>query len=337
MKKPNAIALAAVVALLPFAMLAQKKQERPKIHSEFYFGSDPSSRDAAELASKENVRLLLVGFHIGWSVEKIAKELKLSPDELNKVYDQLEDERLAGRLPPPDEDDARPLLPVIRERDYDRVKDSLRRHTDEFSKLLEANWSEIESTATGLSGASGAPKAQLMYQIVVAGILLGGMEDAFYEDKTLMSPPRRRGKGERFYAWLVEGDPALAGTLKREVRESDGYSIVSIGSEFSQTRLTLDQIRSAHGMVLDQAEARRLRSFTAIFCRDKLLPYFKKNRADLLKLASQVESGRYTAFEEFFAWYYNRMVNTIAAQLASAGRIAPPTGQYTYAVKLPTP
>jgi hypothetical protein len=333
MKKLNLALAAFLLTCLP--MFAQKKTERPKVHTDFYFGSDPSSRDAVELASQEKVRLLLVGFHVGWDVDKIAKETKLTADELNKVYDQIEDARLAGKRPPDDED-ARPFLPVIRERDYDRVKESLRRHTDDFSKLLQANWTDIESAVSGLSGAAGVPKSQLMYQVVVSAILFGGMEDSFFEDKTLMSPPPRRAKGQRFYAWMVEGDSSLAGTIKRELRESDGYSIVSIGPEFSQTRVSLDQIRSARGLVLDQQEARRFRSFVAILCRDKLLPFFKKNRPDIFKIATQVESGRYVAFEEFFAWYYNRIVNTVAAQLASAGRIAAPTGQYTYALKLPS-
>ena len=97
----------------------------------------------------------------------------------------------------------------------------------------------------------------------------------------------------------------------------------------------LDQIRTARGMLLEQQEARRLRSFIAILCRDRLLPFFKKNRADFLKIAAQVESGKYVAFEDFFAWYYNRIANTITAQLASTRRITPPADQFTYAVKLP--
>jgi hypothetical protein len=81
---------------LPFAF-AQKKQERAKLHSDFYFGSYPTSRDVAELMAKENVRLLLVGFHLGWDVDKIAKETKLSAEDLNKLYDDLDDQHLAGK------------------------------------------------------------------------------------------------------------------------------------------------------------------------------------------------------------------------------------------------
>jgi hypothetical protein len=88
-------------------------------------------------------------------------------------------------------------------------------------------------------------------------------------------------------------------------------------------------------LLLEQQEARRFRSFVAILSRDKLLPFFKRNRADLLKIAAQVESGRYIAFEDFFAWYYNRMVNGLTARLVSAHRISAPSAQYTYAIKLP--
>jgi hypothetical protein len=316
---------------LPFAF-AQKKQERAKLHSDFYFGSYPTSRDAAELMAKENVRLLLVGFHLGWDVDKVAKETKLSAEDLNKLYDDLDDQHLAGKRSA--DDDARPFMPVIRERDYDRLKDSFRRYTDDFSKVLQANWADIETATSSLTGAAGVPKQQLLYQVVVSGILMGGMHDAFYDDKTMMSPPPRRGKGQRFYGWLVESDPTMAGTIKREARESDEYSIVTIGPVLPEARVSLDQIRGAHGMILEQQEARRFRSFIALLCRDKLLPFFKRNRPDLLKVAGLAESGRYVSFEDFFAWYYDVMVNTIASELASAGRIKPPTDQYSYAFKL---
>src|SRR5262249_28655668 len=151
-------------------------------------------------------------------------------------------------------------------------------------------------------GAKDMPKPQLMYQVVVSGVLLGGMDDTFSEDKTLMPPGPRRAKGVRYYAWLVESDPALAGILKREIRESDGYSIISIGPKLAQERAGLEQIRATHGLVLEQTQARAFRTFVMVFSRDKLLPYFKKIRPDLLKVATLVESGKYIAFKDFFAW-----------------------------------
>lgn len=316
--------------LVASAGWAQKKPERPKVHSDFYFGSYPSSRTATDLMAKEQARLLVVGYHEGWDTEKIAKEMKLPLNDLQDLYDELEEQRLAGER---SEYEVRPFMPVIRERDLDRIKDSLDRHSAELTTILQANWTEIDSMVSSLAGAKGTPKEQALYETVVSGILLGGMEGAFLDDKTLLPPGPRRATGQRFYAWLVEGDPNLAGTLKREVRESDGYTIVSIGSAFAKERVTLDQIRSNSGMLLDDADARKFVAFTAIFSRDKLLPFFRSKRNEFLKLGALVDSGKYVAFAEFFGWYYNQMVNAVTRQLVTAKRITPPAETYTYAVR----
>src|SRR2546428_2688642 len=106
-------------------------------------------------------------------------------------------------------------MPVIRARDLERIKDPLRKHTQELTDLFLNNWKDIEGMADSLAGAKATPKGQLMYETVVSGILLGGMIDALYEDKTLMPPPRRRGKNDRYFAWLVESSPEAAGKLRR--------------------------------------------------------------------------------------------------------------------------
>jgi hypothetical protein len=131
-------------------------------------------------------REIVVAYAQGWSIDKIAKTLKLSPADVSKVSDKLEDERLAGRR---DEYETLPYLPVIRERDFNLMKDPLRRHTQEFTKVLVDNWKDIESMVDSLDGAKSIPRGRVMYETVVSGILLGGLMDAFYEDKTLMPPP----------------------------------------------------------------------------------------------------------------------------------------------------
>src|SRR5262249_41527494 len=157
---------------------------------------------------------------------------KITLSDLSKQADTLEDERLVGRR---DEYEIRPSMPVIRERDIDRVKEGLQRHTQDFTKLLLSNWQEIETNVASLAGSKTISKERVLYETVVSGILLGGMMDAFYEDKTLLPPPPRRGKpgNDRFYAWLVE-TPDFAGKLKRELRESDNYRIISIGPELPE-------------------------------------------------------------------------------------------------------
>src|SRR3989454_8086169 len=276
-------------------------------------------------------REIVVAYSEGWSIDKIAKQLKISTSDVSKVSDKLEDERLVGRL---DEYDVRPLLPVIRERDFDRMREPLRRHTQEFTKLILDNWKDVESMVDSLDGAKGIPKGRLMYETVVSGILLGGMPDAFYEDKTLMPPPRRRAKTDRYFAWLVESNLEAAGKLRRELRESAGYRVVTIGTTLPEEKLNPDDLRGKDTM-LEDADARKYRTFIGLLSRDKLLPYFKNRREEFLKLGGQISSGRYIAFAEFFAWYYNTIANGVADTLVADHRIVPPDKLYTYAVKAP--
>jgi hypothetical protein len=312
-------------------MLAQKPVKKPEVHADFHFGSYPWSRQATDLLKEDLAREIVVAYSQGWSIDKIAKSFKLTTSDVSKVADKLEDERLVGRL---DEYDVRPFMPVIRDRDLDRLKEPLRKHTQEMTDLLLNNWRDIEAMADSLQGAKGTPKGRFMYETVVSGILLGGMIDAFYEDKTLMPPPRRRGKNDRYYAWLVESNPEAAGKLRRDLRESAGYRIVSIGTALPDDKPTPDELRGKNTM-LEEAEARKYRAFIGVFSRDKLLPYFKSRREEFLKLGLLMSSGRDIAFGEFFAWYYNAIANGVTDTLVAQRRIVPPDTFYTYAVKAP--
>ena len=312
-------------------LLAQKPVKKPDVHADFQFGSYPWSRQAEDLMKEDLAREIVVAYAEGWSIDKISKQLKVSTSDVSKVSDKLEDERLVGRL---DEYDTRPLLPVIRERDFDRMREPLRKHTQEFTKLILDNWKDIETMADSLEGAKGIPKGRLMYETVVSGILLGGMMDAFYEDKTLMPPPRRRGKSDRYFAWLVESNLEAAGKLRRELRESAGYRIVTIGTALPEEKLNPDDLRGKDP-IFEDAEARKYRTFIGLFSRDKLLPYFKNRREEFLKLGGLMSSGRYIAFAEFFAWYYNIIANQVTDALIAERRITPPEKLYTYAVKAP--
>lgn len=322
----------ATLLFLAASLVAQKKPEKPKLHSDFYFGTYPVSRDAATLVASENARFLLLGFHQGWDIEKIAKESKVPADDLDKVFADLEDAKLAAEV---DQYTNRPLMTVIRDKDVEKIQGDLRIDSQDFANVFRSNWTEIETAAASFSGAKDVPKPQLLYQIVVGGLIFGGMHDSFFEDQTLMVNPPRRTGSQRYYAWLAESDPALAGLLKREQWESGGYTMVSIGSGVAADRTSLAQIRAANGMLLDEAEARRFRSFVAIFCREKLLPFFKKNRSDFLKALDLIDAGRYVSVSEAFAWYYEQMANGAAAQLVSGRLIEPPVGQYVYALRAP--
>jgi hypothetical protein len=86
-------------------------------------------------------------------------------------------------------------------------------------------------------------------------------------------------------------------------------------------------------MVLDEAESRRFRSFVTILCRDKLLPFFKNNRSDLLAAVRQFESGNYARVADVFSWYYDQMANGVIDSLVAAGKVKPPAESYTYAIR----
>src|SRR5439155_17173103 len=151
---------------------------------------------------------------------------------------------------------------------------------------------------------------------------------------TLMPPPRRRAKTDRYFAWLVESNPEAAGKLRRELRESAGYRVVTIGTALPEEKLNPDDLRGKD-TILEDADARKYRTFIGLFSRDKLLPYFKNRREEFLKLVGQMSSGRDVAFAEFFAWYYNALANAVTDALVADHRITPPEKLYTYAVKAP--
>jgi hypothetical protein len=320
-----------LVVPLILLLSAQKPVKKPDVHPDFQFGSYPWSRTAEALMKDELARQTVVAYAQGWSVDKIAKTLKLSASDVSKMSDKLEDEHLAGRR---DEYDTTAFMPIIRERDLDRMREPLRRHTQEFTKMLLDNWKDIESMVSSLEGAKDVPKGRVMYETVVSGVLLGGLMDAFYEDKTLMPPPPRRGKSDRYFAWLVESNPEAAGKLRRELRESAGYRVVTIGTTLSEDKLNPDDIRGKD-TILEDADARKYRTFISVLSRDKLLPYFKTHRPEFIKLGGLLSSGRDVAFAEFFAWYYNTIANSVTDALVADHRITPPEKLYTYAVKAP--
>jgi hypothetical protein len=320
--------------VIPLLMLltAQKPVKKPDVHADFHFGSYPWSRTAETLLNEELARQVVIGYAQGWSIDKMSKELKQPSDDVSKMSDRLEDENLIGRRD--DDFDASPILTIVRDRDWERLKEPLARHTQEFTKVVVDNWSDIESMVQSLEDAKSIPKGRMMYETVVSGILLGGLMDAFYEDQTLMPAPRRRGKNDRYFAWLVESTAEPAGKLRRELRESAGYRVVSIGTALPEARVNPDDLRGKD-TILEDADARRYRTFISILSRDKLLPYFKSRRSEFLKLASTLSSGRNIAFADFFAWYYNAVANGVADALARQQRITPPEKLYTYAVRAP--
>ena len=66
---------------------------------------------------------------------------------------QLEDEKLVGHR---DEYDVRPFIPVIRDKDVERLADSVQKHTREFSAVVESTLPDIEKMVSALPVADAA-------------------------------------------------------------------------------------------------------------------------------------------------------------------------------------
>ena len=62
------------------------------------------------------------------------------------------------------------------------------------------------------------------------------------------------------------------------------------------------------------------------------------NRQAFERLRTQIRrdhAGKYVAFAQVFAWYYDAMANGVTDALVAAHRIALPEKLYTYAVRVP--
>jgi hypothetical protein len=279
--------------------------------------------------AQEKARLVMIGYHEGWSEEKMAKELKMTTREVDGIHGDLMDLGLLGKRVT----DVIPAALVVRDRDMDQLESGLDRQTRDFAVLVQATLSDTEKMLLSLTGGKDIPQDARVYASVVGGILFGGMIDVFADDKTFMPAPPRRGQGA-YYGWLVESSPALAGKIQREAWDSEGYQLVSIGREVLKERPTLDAMRRS-GFVLDENDARRFRTYTLVTSRDKLLPFFKSQREDLLKAHRKVDSGRYASFATFFSWYYTMIVNRTIDRLVGEKKLATPDTPLFYALKTP--
>ncbi|HEX4998538.1 MAG TPA: hypothetical protein VFY29_09935 [Terriglobia bacterium] len=320
--------LIAAMLIVP-AAAAQKKVDRPKVHADFYFGSIPPAPEAAAALSKDKARLVMVGYHEGWSESKMAKELGLTTREIDGIHTELMDLGLLGRY----RGDFVPAVLVVRDRDIEELQSALDRDVRDFAVVVQAGMRDIETLLSSFSGGKDVPMDERLYAAMVGGVLFSGMVEVFADDKTFLPAPPAHGKSE-FYGWLVEGDRDWAGKIQRDSWDSESYQLVSVGDSLLEQKPSLDDVRRS-GFVLEEVEARRFRSYAVVLARDKLLPFFKSQRDDLLKAHRKVDSGRYSAFKTFFAWYYTMLVNRTVDRLVMSKILTPPSTPYVYALKMP--
>ena len=322
--------LLVLISLSQNSLEAQTPVERPEVHAEFGFGVLPWSSEAVESLASEDVRTLISGLHRGWSVDKFIDETEQPRLRILTIMDELE---TAGLVRGRTDFDMRPGFPVLREQDLVEIYPLLERTTVEFVQIIEDHWDELETFCRSLDAGQEFPELENMYRLVIGGVLLGGMIDVLFDDKTLMpGAPRRARRGDAYYAWMVEGEENR-NYLVRQTTRVGRHEVFSVGPIAEENlRIQIDAL-AEEGPVYETEDARRWRVFAIVFSRDYLLPYIKSQRSEFLNVHSSIEASKYSALAEFVAWYYQELVQRTADSLVASGRLEAPETSYKYALR----
>ena len=312
---------------VPSVLVAQDELE---IHPDYSFNTFPHSEDAMGRFSAEELRLFIAGLHKGWSIDKYIRETKNERIDVLTLADELQDDRLIrGR----DDYDMRPAFPVVSLEELPFLLPDIDRDAAQVLGIIQTQWAEVEEFAASLELGHDQPVAQGFYRIVVGNILLGGMVDVFYDDKTMMpGPPKREGRSG-YYIWFFEGEAPGPSRVYRGSERVGRYQVYAVGPTVEENvRVEIEELRQ-QAPVYEYDDARRWRSFGAAFSRDHLLPYFKAQRRRLLDLHSEIYASRYSAFSEFVAMYYHSVVSRVVDGLVRSGRIESPETTFRYALR----
>jgi hypothetical protein len=305
-----------------------------EVHSGFVFGSLPYSSEGAKLFEREDSRLLIAAFDRGWSLEKFVEETGRPEVEVLTTLDELEQAKLVFG---PNDFALMPGLLLIRTPELESLGAALEEDAAEFVRIIKEHWGDVETFVDSLDALKAATheaaSRQMPYIAVVGGVLRGGMLDALMEDRTLMPDPPSRGSSGDYYAWLVEGESPVAPIVTQSARVGR-HTVYSVGTGIREDlRIPISELEAAGSPVLEFEDAERWRVFSNIFSRDFLLPPLKARRAALLELHGEIRAGRYTAFAEFAAWYYQELVSRVVRSLVQEGYVVAPESAYTYAIR----
>lgn len=305
-----------------------------EVHSGFVFGSLPYSAEGAKLFEREDARLLLAAFDRGWSVEKVVKDTGRPEVDILTTLDELEQAKLVFG---PSDFELMPGLLLIRMPELESLGDSLDGDAAEFVRIIQEHWGDVESFVESLDatkgGTSEVTSGQLAYIAVVGGVLRGGMLDTLMEDRTLMPFPPSRGSSGEYYAWLIESGGSVVPIVTQSARVGR-HTVYSVGTGVHQDlRIPISELEAGGSPILEFEDAERWRVFCNLFARDFLFPPLKARRGALLELHGTVRAGRYTAFAEFAAWYYQELVSRVVRSLVQQSYIVAPESTYTYAIR----
>jgi hypothetical protein len=318
-----------VILLASVPPIVNAQEERPDVHADFRYDVFPYDPVALARFETADARFMLSAFHKGWNLDKYLKETETSEADALTLLQGFEDDNLVrGRT----DRDLRPGFPILREDEIPDTAALISETAAGLARVIEAEWTRVEELVSSLEVGQELPRDEVLYRVVVGGLLFGGMVDALFDDKTLMpAPPQRAGRRDSYYAWMTEGE-AGPPQLIRQSAQVGRHLVISIGPvPVEKPRVEIREL-AVTDPVYEYDDARRLRVFGRVTSRDHLLPYFKTQRSAMLQLNSELEASKYTAFAEFVAWFYVSSATEAAGLLVERGRIRAPETSFRYAV-----
>lgn len=325
--------IALLVTFAPSELQArqERRAKRPDVHADFAYSVFPYDADALQRFASEDARLMISAFHHGWDLDKYLKESGKSEVETLTLLQEFEDDGLVrGRT----DFDLRPGFPVYREDELPVTEALIDEAARGMAGVIEGQWTGVDGLVSSLEAARGFPREEILYRVVVGGLLFGGMVDALYDDKTLMpGPPRRGSRRQAYYAWMTEGAAGPRQLILQSVQVGR-HQLFSVGPvAVEEPRVEISELARTDP-VFEYDDARRWRVFASVTARDHLLPYFKSLRGSMLELSPQLDASKYTAFAEFVAWFYVSAASKTAQLLEERGRIRGPETAFRYALRL---
>jgi|YelNatPaOPRAMG01_1025707.scaffolds.fasta_scaffold03347_16 hypothetical protein len=180
---------------------------------------------------------IIVGLHIGYSIDYIAKSLNVSNEELLDHLEFLRDAEFImeknGRIVP--------AFFVALKEDVLRVKKASMDLGEKLAKLYEARWETVLKTYYKLSVSSRFGFDRVGFVLIGAYSL--DMIDKFAEEGKIMPKAPRRKAGS-FYMWGVENGMEALGRYGMHSGQLGEYGFATFGGEKDRRRTSPPDHRS---------------------------------------------------------------------------------------------
>ena len=195
-------------------------------------GSCCTEYDPYEILRDHVRRGIVVGLHLGYSVESIARLLGVSKQD---VEDHLGYLREADLVVEREERLVTGFFIALRE-DVVIAKDLARSLGVELGELYRASWDTVLETYNRLSASRRYPFSRVGFVLIGAYSLDMGMLRKFAEEGRIM-PEAPVRKGGRYYMWGVEDGMENLGRYGMHSAEIGEYGFATFGGERERRRI----------------------------------------------------------------------------------------------------